>query len=258
MDFSAYESWRSSREGELWICALDDVRHFQTFSVSYFHLNCIFSANIPNNDIAKADLIVPYLQPFPPKGTGYHRHIFILYKQDKKLDFSEYKVVNSTGLDKRTFNTFEFYRKFQDIITPAGLAFFQSDWDKSLTDFYHNTLGEFLNLFLSKSFFLQKFIFHVTKGMKEPIFEYDFPKAYLKDQTYFPLRQPFNLYMDKYRDPKQVHKEYLERKLAKTHPFEGPEKPLRFPNAHPLRNIPSWLKTEIKKDRLRQGRINDI
>lgn len=36
----------------------------------------------------------------------------------------------------------EFYRHFQDFITPAGLAFFQSDWDDSLTDFFHKTLGK--------------------------------------------------------------------------------------------------------------------
>lgn len=64
--------------------------------------------------------------------------------------------------------------------------------------------------------------------------------------------------MDKYRDEKEIKREYLVRKLAKTHPFDGPEKPLRFPNAHPIKNVPSWLKTEIKKDRLKWGRINDV
>lgn len=41
-------------------------------------------------------------------------------------------------------------------------------------------------------------------GIKEPIYEYEFPKQYIKDQTWFPLREPFNLYMDKYRDQKQA------------------------------------------------------
>jgi large subunit ribosomal protein L38 len=40
--------------------------------------------------------------------------------------------------------------------------------------------------------------------------------------------------MDKFRDPKQVNKEYLIKKLAKTHPFEGAEPKLQFPNAHPI------------------------
>lgn len=58
--------------------------------------------------------------------------------------------------------------------------------------------------------------------------------------------------------PIKVHKEFLVRKLAKTHPFNGPEAPLRYPNAHPITGVPSWLKTEIKKARLGWGRINDV
>lgn len=94
--------------------------------------------------------------------------------------------------------------------------------------------------------------------MKEPSYEYDFPEAYIRDQTHFPLRESFNLYLDRYRDVKEVNKEYLERKLAKTHPFHGPEPELRFPLAHYCGDKPSWLKTEIKKRRLKVGRINDV
>lgn len=93
--------------------------------------------------------------------------------------------------------------------------------------------------------------------MKEPRYEYDFPKEFRRTQEWFPLRKPFNIYMDKYRDPKQIAKEFLERKLAETDPFDGPARPLRFPNAHAIKGVPSWWKTEIKKARLGMGRIND-
>lgn len=179
-------------------------------------------------------MVLPYLQPFPPKGVGYQRHVFVLFKQDKKLSLDEYKIDQPFDLKKRNFNTLEFYRKLQDEITPAGLAFFQADYDKSLTDFYHEKLN-----------------------MKEPIYEYDWPKPYRRDQTWFPLRKPFNLFMDLHRDPKQINKEYLERELAKTHPFDGPEPELRYKNAHPIKDVPSWYKTEKMKDRLGWGRIND-
>lgn len=193
-----------------------------------------FISNIPNGNIKNGEVIASYLQPFPPRGLGYQRFIFVLYKQTKKLDFSEYKVEKLNDLEKRTFSTLDFYRKYQDDITPAGLAFFQSNWDRSVTDVYHNVLD-----------------------MKEPVFEYDFPAPYITDQRWFPLRQPFNLYMDKYRDPKKINKEYLEKKLAKSHPFNGPEPELRYPNAHPIKDVPSWQRTEIRKNRLKLGRIND-
>lgn len=94
--------------------------------------------------------------------------------------------------------------------------------------------------------------------MKEPIYEYEFPEPYIKDQEWFPLREPFNLYLDKYRDPKEIAKEYIQRKLAKTHPFDGPEPAKRYPNAHPFVDVPSWLRVEKRKARLGWGRINDF
>lgn len=95
--------------------------------------------------------------------------------------------------------------------------------------------------------------------MKEPIFEYDFPEPYIRPQEWFPLRKPFNLYMDKYRDPKQVNKEFLVKKLKDAHPFKTPPPPLRYPNAQRFDGyIPSWRKLEIKKERMKWGRVNEI
>lgn len=50
-----------------------------------------YRGNIPENDITKGETLVEYLQPFPPKGTGYQRLIFVLYKQEKQIDFSSFK-----------------------------------------------------------------------------------------------------------------------------------------------------------------------
>ncbi|XP_050070016.1 39S ribosomal protein L38, mitochondrial [Anopheles maculipalpis] len=222
------------RQQESWWCLLltNPDGHFEDSEKEYCHW---FVGNIPNGDISKGEELISYLQPFPPKGTGYHRHIFVLYKQNARIDFSQYRRTETFDLPGRTFRTLDFYRQYQELITPAGLAFFQSDWDASLPSFYHENLQ-----------------------LQHPVFEYDFPAPYIREQEWFPLRKPFNLYMDKYRDSAQIRKEYLARKLAKTHPFDGPEPALRFPNAHPVKDVPSWLRTEIKKDRLGWGRINDI
>ncbi|XP_049829664.1 39S ribosomal protein L38, mitochondrial [Schistocerca gregaria] len=208
--------------------------HFTLKDAEYVHW---FVGNIPGNNISKGEVIWDYLQPFPPRGTGFHRFVFILYKQEKKMDYEMLKKDGSClRLTDRTFRTLDFYRERQDDITPAGLAFFQSDWDSSLTNFFHNTLN-----------------------MQEPVFEYDFPPPYHPPQKWFPLKQAFNLYMDRYRDQKQIAKEYLLMKLSKTHPFEKPPPPLKYPNAHRYEEgTPSWLKTEIRKNRLGWGRINDF
>ena len=30
-----------------------------------------------------------YMQPIPTQGTGYHRMVFVLYQQNKEIDFSQ-------------------------------------------------------------------------------------------------------------------------------------------------------------------------
>ncbi|XP_011169405.1 39S ribosomal protein L38, mitochondrial [Solenopsis invicta] len=193
--------------------------------------------NIPENNLKKGEELMDYLQPIAPYGIGYCRYIFVLYKQEHRIDFSEYKKAKPClNLEERNWRTLEFYRKYQDQLTPAGLAFFQSDWEPSLKEFYYNTLK-----------------------MEVPIFRYNFPEPYIKKQTWFPKKEPFNIYLDKYRDPKEIRKEFLLRKLKKVHPFNGPEPPRKFPLAHPYdKYIPSWLKFEMIKKRLGYGRVNDL
>lgn len=192
-----------------------------------------FRSNIPNGNVEQGDTIASYIQPFPAKGLGYQRVVFTLYKQSSKIDFSKLKLEEGKTGNERLFSTRSFYKQFQDEITPAGLSFFQTVWDKSLTEFYHNVLKK-----------------------KEPTFAYNHPSPYRADQQWFALKKPFNLYMDKYRDEKLIAKEYLEKKLSKTNPFDGPEAPLKYPNAHYFeKNTPSWLQFEMKKQRLGTGRV---
>ncbi|XP_003693493.2 39S ribosomal protein L38, mitochondrial [Apis florea] len=196
-----------------------------------------FLGNIPGNKLELGEQIIDYMKPFPARGVGYYRYIFILYKQNQRLDYIEYKKDQPClTLKERNWNTLEFYRKYQDYLTPAGLAFFQSDWDPTVKEFYHSVLNT-----------------------KEPIFQYDFPKLYVKPQTWFPIKEPFNLYLDRYRDPKDIMKEYLLRRLRNIHPFKEPDPPLEYPNAVRFdKYLPSWLKIQIRKERLKWGRINDL
>lgn len=51
-------------------------------------------------------------------------------------------LVSSYSLKMRTFSTFDFYRKHEDDMTPAGLAFFQCQWDSSVTWIFHQLLSK--------------------------------------------------------------------------------------------------------------------
>jgi phosphatidylethanolamine-binding protein (PEBP) family uncharacterized protein len=41
--------------------------------------------NIPGNSLSKGDVVTSYAGAGPPKGTGFHRYVFLLFKQPGKL-----------------------------------------------------------------------------------------------------------------------------------------------------------------------------
>lgn len=204
--------------------------HLDNAESQYIHW---LVSNIPSNEVHKGDEIFSYLQPFPLRGVGYQRFAFILYKQKSLLKLD---VVNEVSLKARTFNNENFYRAHQDNLTPAGLAIFQSVWDSSVTELFHNQLKSV-----------------------EPIFEYDNDPPHHPKQEWFPLGKPFDLYLDRYRDPKQIAREFLVKKFKSTNPFRPPAPPLQYPSLIPHdKNKPSWLNRRDEWDRNGWGRINEF
>ncbi|XP_013100102.2 protein D3-like [Stomoxys calcitrans] len=85
--------------------------------------------NIPGSAIDKGDVLTAYVGSGPPKGTGLHRYIFLLYKQMGKLKFSEKHIPKNSGNDRGKFCTQTFVKKYKLGEALAG-DFFQAKWDE--------------------------------------------------------------------------------------------------------------------------------
>lgn len=53
--------------------------------------------NIPGNDIGKGETLSEYVGSGPPKGTGLHRYVMLVYKQPGKLVPNEKRLTNRSG-----------------------------------------------------------------------------------------------------------------------------------------------------------------
>ncbi|XP_068161330.1 large ribosomal subunit protein mL38 isoform X2 [Antennarius striatus] len=128
-----------AEEGSLWTLLLTcPDEHLQDTEAEYVHW---LVGNVPGGAVHAGEELCYYLPPFPAKGTGFHRYIFVLFKQECLIDFKEdIRQSPCHSLVDRTFKTVDFYRKHQDQMTPAGLALFQCQWDESVTNTFHNTL----------------------------------------------------------------------------------------------------------------------
>lgn len=207
--------------------------HLQDNKAEYLHW---LIGNIPGDEVSKGEQLCSYLLPFPARGTGFHRYVFVLYQQERKVDFSEERrPTDCVSLQERTFSTSDFYRRFQNDLTPVSLAYFQSEWDESVTNTFWNKLD-----------------------MKEPSFEFMFPPPYHAKQKKFPLGQPFNLYLDRYRDVKDLNEEVLKEKLKTSTPFTPPAPRPKYPGLIEDVCGPKWLRFQDKNKRLRQMHWKDL
>ncbi|XP_040185896.1 39S ribosomal protein L38, mitochondrial isoform X3 [Rana temporaria] len=164
-----------AQEDSLWTLLFTNPDgHLRDTGSEYVHW---LVGNIPGNQVLSGEEICHYFPTFPVNGTGYHRYVFILFKQEERIDYTEEMRPNPChSLKQRTFKTLDFYRKYEQKITPGGLAFFQCKWDESVTQVFHQLLN-----------------------MKEPIFEHQFPPKYHPPQKKFPHAQPLR-YLDRYRN----------------------------------------------------------
>ncbi|CAL4187177.1 unnamed protein product, partial [Meganyctiphanes norvegica] len=95
--------------------------------------------------------------------------------------------------------------------------------------------------------------------MKEPVYEYDFPGPYMAPQKWYPKKRAFNKYMDMHKNKKVISQELLLKRLKNINPLEPEKPPVPFPAALPIdKKLPSWLKREIKKERLGLGKYKEL
>uniref|UniRef100_A0A1I7XQU0 Glutaredoxin domain-containing protein n=1 Tax=Heterorhabditis bacteriophora TaxID=37862 RepID=A0A1I7XQU0_HETBA len=140
-------------------------------------------ANIPDGyDIEHGNEILPYMQPLPFCGTGYHRISFVLFRHEEPI--VNFPKLDSMTLIGRVFSLSDFYKISESVLTPSAISFFQSSYDDSVKQQMHS-MGV-LNFFLSGSLLMKCIVF------------------------------PFSFrYFDMYRDSKDVDAEVLEERLKR-------------------------------------------
>lgn len=85
--------------------------------------------NIPGNHIEEGDVLSAYVGSGPPKGTGLHRYVFLVYKQPGKLSFEgEQRVGNNSRENRPKFSAAQFSKKYNMGVPVAG-NFYQAEYD---------------------------------------------------------------------------------------------------------------------------------
>nr|XP_019537111.2 protein D2-like [Aedes albopictus] len=101
--------------------------------------------NIPGTDIERGDVLSEYIGAAPPKKTGLHRYVFLVYQQNGRLSCGETRLSNRSSQGRGKFSIQKFSEKYQLGIPVAG-NFFQAQFDDYVPKLYRQ-LGQFQNAF---------------------------------------------------------------------------------------------------------------
>ncbi|XP_071448490.1 protein D3-like [Hetaerina americana] len=97
--------------------------------------------NIPGSNIPGGETLSEYVGSGPPKGTGLHRYVFLVYKQSKKLTFDEPRLTNRSGDHRGKFSIQKFADKYSLGQAIAG-NFYQAQWDDYVPKLYEQLAGK--------------------------------------------------------------------------------------------------------------------
>lgn len=196
-------------------------------------------ANITKSGLkneATYEEICDYLPVHGIRGFGYSRYVFLALQHESKLDTSNLRF-DDFLLETRKFDTRSFLEHNRTIkMVPVGLSWFQTVWDESSNDVFHNCMK-----------------------IRAPVYEYVQQKLEKRKfiNMAYPGKLPFHVFMDHYRDPKEIEERVLLERLKTVDPFDYKDqyvKPRVPPTVFEEKyGYPTWMRTHWFKKKARLG-----
>ncbi|PNF18633.1 Phosphatidylethanolamine-binding protein 1 [Cryptotermes secundus] len=97
--------------------------------------------NIPGNSVSQGETLSEYVGSGPPKGTGLHRYVFLVYLQPGKITYDEPRLTNRSGDNRGKFSIRNFAKK-HNLGNPIAGNFYQAQWDDYVPKLYEQLSGK--------------------------------------------------------------------------------------------------------------------
>ncbi|XP_074028562.1 protein D2 isoform X1 [Leptinotarsa decemlineata] len=96
--------------------------------------------NVPGGDVEKGEVLSEYVGSGPPPNTGLHRYVFLVYKQNGKLNFDEKRLTNRSGDNRGCFSIRKFASKY-NLGQPVAGNVYQAEYDDYVPILYKQLEG---------------------------------------------------------------------------------------------------------------------
>ncbi|KAL8180423.1 UNVERIFIED_CONTAM: Phosphatidylethanolamine-binding protein 1 [Gekko kuhli] len=97
--------------------------------------------NMKGNDISSGCVLSDYVGSGPPKGTGLHRYVWLVYEQPQQLKCNEPILSNRSGDQRGNFQAAAFRKKYK-LAPPLAGTCYQAEWDDYVPKLYEQLSGK--------------------------------------------------------------------------------------------------------------------
>nr|XP_054752561.1 protein D2-like [Lytechinus pictus] len=97
--------------------------------------------NVPGENMVKGQVHAEYLESGPAEGTGFHRYVYLVYRQESKIDpFSKFPYKPRRLDGRKPWNTREFAKKC-NLGEPIAGNFYLAEFDESVPGLIQEITG---------------------------------------------------------------------------------------------------------------------
>lgn len=100
--------------------------------------------NIPGSNLTEGETVFQYIGSGPPKGTGYHRYVFLLFhQQDGKINFDSPYVSDHSSLNRASTSTKKLIDAYNLKVVEGN--FYEAQYDDYVPTLHAQLAGKKLN-----------------------------------------------------------------------------------------------------------------
>ncbi|XP_073415708.1 phosphatidylethanolamine-binding protein 1-like [Dendrobates tinctorius] len=128
-------SWEGMDSTKLYTLVLTDPDAPSRKTPKFREWHHFLLINMKGNDINSGCVLSDYIGAGPPKGTGLHRYVWLVYEQKEHLNCNEQVLTNRSGEQRGKFKVLSFRQKY-GLGSPVAGSCFQAEWDDYVPKLY--------------------------------------------------------------------------------------------------------------------------
>uniref|UniRef100_A0A3Q0T5Y4 Phosphatidylethanolamine binding protein 1 n=1 Tax=Amphilophus citrinellus TaxID=61819 RepID=A0A3Q0T5Y4_AMPCI len=133
--------WEGCDATKLYTLALTDPDAPSRKDPKFREWHHFLVVNMKGNDVSSGCVKSDYVGSGPPKGTGLHRYVWLVYEQPGTLSCSEPDLTNRSGDSRGKFKIQSFRKKY-NLGAPVAGTCYQAEWDNYVPKLYEQLSGK--------------------------------------------------------------------------------------------------------------------